>query len=135
MLLVLAVLPVLLHRICSGRCLAESSILASLKKDEKSKKADARKTLGNEEGSKEAFDDEDKTTDDDEKGLEISRLETKGSSRYMMQRLSDGTECDLTGKPRKIDVQVCPGSSIVSYHNANISASSTATLSLPTESP
>ncbi|KAL6159893.1 Protein OS-9 [Exserohilum turcicum] len=72
---------------------------------EKSKKASTRKTLGNEQGSKEAFDDEDDVQDDEPKGLELPRLESKGSSRYMVQRLSDGTECDLTGKPRKIDIQ------------------------------
>lgn len=86
-----------------------SFVLGRFPTEEKSKKANARKTLGNEQGSKEGFDDE---GDEDEgdaeaKGLELPRLETKGSSRYMVQRLSDGTECDLTGKPRKIDVQVC----------------------------
>lgn len=83
------------------------------KEEKKKKKADTRKTLGSEHGSKEAFDDDDddggdddNISDDEERGLEVPRLETKGSSRYMVQRLSDGTECDLTGKPRKIDVQV-----------------------------
>jgi len=36
----------------------------------------------------------------------LSKLETKGSTRYMVQRLSGGTECDLTGRERKIEVQV-----------------------------
>ncbi|KAF2756730.1 hypothetical protein EJ05DRAFT_75077 [Pseudovirgaria hyperparasitica] len=35
----------------------------------------------------------------------LTRLETKGESRYMVQRLGDGTECDLTGKERRIEVQ------------------------------
>ncbi|EDU50647.1 PRKCSH domain containing protein [Pyrenophora tritici-repentis] len=83
-----------------------SFVLGRYPKEEKNKKGDARKTLGSEQGSKETFDDEDHVKDDDEeKGLEVPRLETKGSSRYMVQRLSDGTECDLTGRPRKIDVQ------------------------------
>jgi protein OS-9 len=75
-------------------------------KDEKKKKDAARKTLGTEAGSKEPLDDEGNAPDEEEKALEIPRLESKGSSRYMVQRLTDGTECDLTGKPRKIDVQV-----------------------------
>lgn len=75
-------------------------------KDEKKKKDNTRKTLGNEAGSKESLDDEGNAPDEEEKALEIPRLESKGSSRYMVQRLTDGTECDLTGKPRKIDVQV-----------------------------
>ncbi|KAF2874806.1 glucosidase II beta subunit-like protein-domain-containing protein [Massariosphaeria phaeospora] len=76
-------------------------------KGEKGKKTEARKTLGTEEGSKEAMDDEGNTRDDSdaEYGLELPRLETKGSSRYMVQRLSGGTECDLTGRERKIEVQ------------------------------
>ncbi|OWY43964.1 glycoside hydrolase [Alternaria alternata] len=82
-----------------------SFVLGKYPKEEKNKKADAQKTLGSEQGSKEAFDDEGDAGEEEERGLEISRLETKGSSRYMVQRLSDGTECDLTGKPRKIDVQ------------------------------
>ncbi|OCK80704.1 hypothetical protein K432DRAFT_352529 [Lepidopterella palustris CBS 459.81] len=43
---------------------------------------------------------------DDGKGsMEVAKLETKGTTRYMVQRLSGGTECDLTGKERKIEVQ------------------------------
>ncbi|KAJ4359332.1 Protein kinase protein rad53 [Ascochyta clinopodiicola] len=82
-----------------------SFVLGRFSKDDKRKKDDARKTLGSEQGSKDAFDDEGNAPDDEEKALEIPRLESKGSSRYMVQRLSDGTECDLTGQPRKIDVQ------------------------------
>jgi protein OS-9 len=79
-------------------------------KEEKKKKDATRKTLGTEAGSRESLDDEGNAPDEEEKALEIPRLESKGSSRYMVQRLTDGTECDLTGKPRKIDVQVrCPG--------------------------
>lgn len=83
-----------------------SFVLGRFSKDDKPKKADARKTLGNEQGSKDTFDDEGNAPDEEEKALEIPRLESKGSSRYMVQHLTDGTECDLTGKPRKIDVQV-----------------------------
>jgi protein OS-9 len=41
-------------------------------------------------------------------------LVTRGESRYLVQKLEGGTECDLTGKERKIEVQVsstrCAGS-------------------------
>jgi protein OS-9 len=40
-----------------------------------------------------------------EKGL--ARLETKGEVRYLVQKLKGGTTCDLTGKERRIEVQVC----------------------------
>ncbi|KAF2850691.1 hypothetical protein T440DRAFT_489524 [Plenodomus tracheiphilus IPT5] len=80
-----------------------SYVLGRYPKREKSDNVGAPKTLGSEQGSKEAFDDEGNQHED--KGLEVPRLETKGGSRYMVQRLSGGTECDLTGKPRKIDVQ------------------------------
>lgn len=33
-------------------------------------------------------------------------LIVKGESRYLVQKLDDGSTCDLTGKPRKIEVQV-----------------------------
>ncbi|CAO2656593.1 Nn.00g053960.m01.CDS01 [Neocucurbitaria sp. VM-36] len=82
-----------------------SYVLGKFPKEAKGNKEDARKTLGGEQGSKEAFDDEGNMKDDEEKGLELPRLESKGSSRYMVQRLSGGTQCDLTGRPRKIDVQ------------------------------
>lgn len=83
-----------------------SFILGKYQGEEKGKKNDARKTLGSEQGSKETFDDEGNVQDESEKALEMPRLESKGSNRYMVQRLSAGTECDLTGRPRKIDVQV-----------------------------
>ena len=31
----------------------------------------------------------------------------RGESRYLVQKLAGGTVCDLTGKERKIEVQVC----------------------------
>ena len=36
---------------------------------------------------------------------DVARLQTKGGSRYLVQRLEGGTQCDLTGKPRKVEVQ------------------------------
>ncbi|MCJ1402272.1 Protein OS-9 [Xylographa trunciseda] len=36
---------------------------------------------------------------------EIAQLQTKGDMRYLVQKLSGGTTCDLTGKDRKIEVQ------------------------------
>ncbi|KAL2017237.1 hypothetical protein VTK56DRAFT_2396 [Thermocarpiscus australiensis] len=43
-----------------------------------------------------------------------SHLQVKGDQRYLVQRLEGGTECDLTGRPRTIEVQYhCnPGASI-----------------------
>ncbi|KAF2452756.1 glucosidase II beta subunit-like protein-domain-containing protein, partial [Lineolata rhizophorae] len=38
-------------------------------------------------------------------GAEVARLETRGESRYLVQKLVGGTVCDLTGKERKIEVQ------------------------------
>jgi protein OS-9 len=35
----------------------------------------------------------------------VGKLETRGESRYLVQRLSGGTLCDLTGKERRIEVQ------------------------------
>lgn len=36
---------------------------------------------------------------------DITELQTKGDSRYLVQRLEGGTTCDLTGKERKVEVQ------------------------------
>lgn len=70
-----------------------------------------------------------------ETGLDLPRLETKGSSRYMVQRLAGGTECDLTGRERKIEVQVRHLHRLALYRSANITLSSTATPSPWTRSP
>lgn len=86
-----------------------SFVLGRYQREDKDKKDEAQKTLGSEQGSKETFDDEGNVKDEAEKALGLPRLESKGSSRYMVQRLSGGTECDLTGKARKIDVQVRHG--------------------------
>lgn len=46
-------------------------------------------------------------TDEDSKSTKaLGTLETRGETRYLVQRLGGGTECDLTGKPRRIEVQV-----------------------------
>lgn len=36
----------------------------------------------------------------------LAKLETKGDVRYLVQNLGGGTTCDLTGKERRIEVQV-----------------------------
>ncbi|EEH10164.1 conserved hypothetical protein [Histoplasma capsulatum G186AR] len=36
---------------------------------------------------------------------EVAELQANGDSRYLVQRLEDGTLCDITGKNRKIEVQ------------------------------
>jgi protein OS-9 len=112
-----------------------SFVLGKYQQEEKSKKDDARKTLGGEQGSKETLDDEGNVKDDADKALGLPRLESKGSSRYMVQRLSGGTECDLTGRARKIDVQVRQPRARPTLCYTNTSPSSTATPSPPTESP
>lgn len=38
----------------------------------------------------------------------LGKLETRGDTRYLVQRLGGGTVCDLTGKERRIEVQVSP---------------------------
>ena len=40
-----------------------------------------------------------------ENSHERGGLHTKGDMRYLVQQLGDGTQCDLTGKPRKVEVQ------------------------------
>lgn len=77
--------------------------------DAKVKGKGKKKTLGNEEGSKEVVNDEGKAKKHDivvGSTLEVAKLVTKGGSTYMVQKLSGGTECDLTGKERKIEIQV-----------------------------
>ncbi|KAF2498271.1 hypothetical protein BU16DRAFT_288576 [Lophium mytilinum] len=59
-------------------------------------------TSGESKSSRKTLDAE---PDDGKKSMELAKLETKGSTRYMVQRLGGGTECDLTGKERKIEVQ------------------------------
>ena len=38
-------------------------------------------------------------------GLEVVQMQTKGDMRYLVQKLGGGTTCDLTGRPRKVEVQ------------------------------
>lgn len=91
----------------------KSYILGRFPKKEKvaKKSGEAQKTLGGEEsGKEENMDDEGNVqkpgNGKDGLGSDLARLETKGTARYMVQRLGGGTECDLTGKERKIEVQV-----------------------------
>ncbi|KAL4977790.1 protein OS-9 [Aspergillus desertorum] len=39
------------------------------------------------------------------RATDLAELQTKGGSRYLVQRLESGDQCDLTGKSRKIEVQ------------------------------
>ncbi|KAH8701060.1 glucosidase II beta subunit-like protein-domain-containing protein [Talaromyces proteolyticus] len=51
-------------------------------------------------------DEEDGETDQTKQPkTEVAELQTKGESRYLVQRLGGGTTCDLTGAERKIEVQ------------------------------
>ena len=43
---------------------------------------------------------------DSRTGVESTELQTKGDVRYLVQKLGAGTVCDLTGKERRIEVQV-----------------------------
>jgi hypothetical protein len=80
----------------------KSFILGKYVEPKKLGKKDDRKTLGTEQGSKEM---DDEGIKKEETALGLPKLETRGASRYMVQRLSGGTECDLTGKARKIEIQ------------------------------
>jgi protein OS-9 len=46
---------------------------------------------------------------------EGTELQATGELRYLVQKLGGGTICDLTGKERKIEVQVCVDSMTVGY--------------------
>jgi protein OS-9 len=51
---------------------------------------------------------DDKRTNARESGTKISvttELQTKGETRYLVQKLGGGTACDLTGKERRVEVQ------------------------------
>ena len=52
--------------------------------------------------------DEDEKNDNAQSSREtgLARLETKGEVRYLVQKLHGGSTCDLTGRDRKIEVQV-----------------------------
>lgn len=55
------------------------------------------------------IDNDDATEGDDsehqKRATESAELQTKGGSRYLVQRLAGGSKCDLTGRDRKIEVQ------------------------------
>ncbi|KAJ4287346.1 Protein OS-9 [Kalmusia sp. IMI 367209] len=89
-----------------------SFILGRFLDKDKQKKTEERKTLGSEQESRDLDDEGNKKETKaetgggkEETGLSLPRLESKGSSKYMVQRLTGGTECDLTGRERKIEVQ------------------------------
>lgn len=47
-----------------------------------------------------------KKSEDEKKAEGTGELVTKGESRYLVQRLDGGTVCDLTGKQRRVELQV-----------------------------
>ena len=47
-----------------------------------------------------------KEISDGRTGVETTELQAKGEMRYLVQKLGAGTVCDLTGKERRIEVQV-----------------------------
>lgn len=82
---------------------------------------------------------------DGKSGVESTELQVKGQMRYLVQKLGAGTICDLTGKERRIEVQVCTKylyssnvliiSCILLIQDTYITkSSSTAILNQPTES-
>lgn len=90
----------------------DSYILGRFAGKDSKKTTEERKTLGSEEESKDWDDEGNKKESKEaeektETSISIPRLESKGSERYMVQRLAGGTVCDLTGRERKIEVQVC----------------------------
>ncbi|KAL1854689.1 Protein OS-9 [Paecilomyces lecythidis] len=48
---------------------------------------------------------DDEPIEDKKTTTDVAELQTKGESRYLVQRLGGGTKCDLTGKERKIEIQ------------------------------
>ncbi|KAF2085676.1 hypothetical protein K490DRAFT_46290 [Saccharata proteae CBS 121410] len=75
--------------------------------DEKSKSEDNGEgsTEGDSEGSRDDHASQRRAKRRIPDDTSIARLETKGETRYLVQKLSGGTTCDLTGKDRKIEVQ------------------------------
>lgn len=117
-----------------------SFILGRFTEKNEEKKSEERKTLGSEQEAH--LDDEGNAKQaktgaggQQETGLDLPRLEKKGSSRYMVQRLSGGTECDLTGRERKIEVQVRGYQTLLQLVLSLICDSSTVILSLWIRSP
>lgn len=81
----------------------QSYILGMFPREDKKKKDIKKEDDADEEGS--GMDDEGIPAKDNEE-TGVARLETKGETRYLVQKLTGGTTCDLTGKERKIEVQV-----------------------------
>ena len=48
---------------------------------------------------------QDKTKKDSVPKSDVARAQTRGDMRYMVQKLHGGDICDITGRPRKIEVQ------------------------------
>lgn len=46
-----------------------------------------------------------KTSSEDSTPKQVGELQTKAETSYLVQQLSGGTACDLTGKPRQVEVQ------------------------------
>ena len=42
---------------------------------------------------------------DESKHTDLAELQTKAETSYLVQRLDGGTACDLTGKPRKVEIE------------------------------
>ncbi|GME26907.1 Mannose-6-phosphate receptor binding protein [Neofusicoccum parvum] len=83
----------------------QSYILGTFPQD--NEKVGGQKGAKSEEAD-ESVDDEGAPTfgEKDREETGVARLETKGETRYLVQKLTGGTTCDLTGKERKIEVQV-----------------------------
>ncbi|EKG11912.1 Mannose-6-phosphate receptor binding protein [Macrophomina phaseolina MS6] len=81
----------------------QSYILGTFPKEDDKKKTGAKKVDGGRDESA-GVDDEGMLTNDRGE-TSVARLETKGETRYLVQKLTGGTTCDLTGKERKIEVQ------------------------------
>ena len=47
-------------------------------------------------------------------------LVQRGESRYLVQKLDGGTKCDLTGKDRKVEVQVCTRDTITVIRDTDV---------------
>jgi protein OS-9 len=65
-----------------------------------------RKTLDAETGDQKVPSKKDEVGAQETRERGLAKLETKGEVRYLVQKLKGGTTCDLTGKERRIEVQV-----------------------------
>ncbi|CAG8492034.1 350_t:CDS:1, partial [Scutellospora calospora] len=46
-----------------------------------------------------------KVNDDDQKKIHFTDLQAGRGKKYLVQRLGGGSICDLTGKPRQVEIQ------------------------------